>query len=104
LTGLRTVHTRAYRLGTGAVTESIWRKRSNDGYRAMADVILFHHAERLTPGVQAFAERLRAAPDPELFIYPGATHLFTDESLADHVPASAALALDRTLRLLARWP
>ena len=27
----------------------------------MADVILFHHAQGLTPGVQAFADRLRAA-------------------------------------------
>jgi dienelactone hydrolase len=27
----------------------------------MADVVLFHHAQGLTPGVQAFADRLRAA-------------------------------------------
>jgi len=44
------------------------------------------------------------AADAELFIYPGSTHLFTDESLSDHDPASAALVLERTLRLLARWP
>jgi dienelactone hydrolase len=45
-----------------------------------------------------------ASSGAELFIYPGSTHLFTDESLPDHDPASAALVLDRTLRLLARWP
>ena len=27
----------------------------------MAEVLLFHHAQGLTPGVQEFAERLRAA-------------------------------------------
>ena len=44
----------------------------------MAEVLLFHHAQGLTPGVQEFAERLRAAghtvhvPD----LYDG--HVFDD--------------------------
>lgn len=38
----------------------------------------------------------------ELFVYPGSTHLFTDESLPDHDPAAAALVLDRVLAFLAR--
>jgi len=38
--------------------------------------------------------------DAELFIYPGSTHLFTDSSLADYEPDSAALVLERTLDFL----
>ena len=30
----------------------------------MAEIILFHHAQGLTPGVVAFADRLRAAGHP----------------------------------------
>ena len=30
----------------------------------MADVLLFHHAPGLTPGVRAFADELRAAGHP----------------------------------------
>lgn len=37
----------------------------------------------------------------ELFTYPGHEHLFTDRSLSDHDPEAAALALERTLALLA---
>lgn len=33
--------------------------------------------------------------------YPGSSHLFADSSLADHVPESAALLMERTLDLLA---
>jgi dienelactone hydrolase len=44
------------------------------------------------------------AADGELFLYPGSSHLFTDSSLADYVPQSAELVLDRTLALLRRWP
>ncbi|MFA9444983.1 dienelactone hydrolase family protein [Egicoccus sp. AB-alg6-2] len=50
----------------------------------MSDVLLFHHAQGLTAGVQAFAERLRAAghrvtaPD----LYDGATFADLDAGVA----------------------
>lgn len=50
----------------------------------MSDVILFHHAQGLTPGVQAFADELRAAghrvtvPD----LYEGATFSALEEGVA----------------------
>jgi len=50
----------------------------------MADVLLFHHAQGLTPGVQTFAEALRAAghtvhvPD----LYDGRTFTDLDEGVA----------------------
>jgi dienelactone hydrolase len=51
------------------------------------------------------AEALVAdAADAELFVYPGPGHLFMETGHPDHDPASAALALERTLRLLSRWP
>ena len=37
----------------------------------------------------------------ELFVYPGDGHLFTDASLPDHEPASAALVTERVLAFLA---
>ena len=50
----------------------------------MAEVLLFHHAQGLTPGVAAFADELRAAghvvhtPD----LYDGKTFETTDEGVA----------------------
>jgi dienelactone hydrolase len=50
----------------------------------MADLILFHHAQGLTPGVHAFADRLRAKGHrvtvPDLF--DGATFATVDEGVA----------------------
>lgn len=43
-----------------------------------------------------------AAPDAELFTYPGAQHLFADHTLSDYTPEAAALLLARTLEFLAR--
>lgn len=37
----------------------------------------------------------------ELFLYPGDRHLFIDDSLPDHDPAAAALALERVQAFLA---
>lgn len=37
-----------------------------------------------------------------LYLYPGNGHLFTDKSLADYDPASAALVMQRVLAFLAR--
>ncbi len=39
----------------------------------------------------------------ELFLYPGDKHLFTDNSLADYEPESAALVMQRLLAFLARF-
>ena len=50
----------------------------------MAEVLLFHHAQGLTPGVQAFADELRAAGHtvhaPDLF--DGRTFDSIDEGMA----------------------
>src|SRR4051794_37342876 len=55
----------------------------------MAEVLLFHHAQGLTPGVLAFADRLRAAGHvvhtPDLF--EGRTFSSIDEGMA-HIKAS----------------
>jgi dienelactone hydrolase len=55
----------------------------------MAEVLLFHHAQGLTPGVQAFAEDLRSAGHtvhtPDLF--EGRTFGSIDEGMA-HIKAS----------------
>lgn len=49
-------------------------------------------------------ELVAVAPDAELFVYPGANHLFADSSLPEYDPEAAELARERTLGLLARWP
>lgn len=48
--------------------------------------------------VRAVTEAARG----ELFVYEGSAHLFTDRTLADHDAEAAALALERSLDLLAR--
>ena len=50
----------------------------------------------------AAEELVEEVSDGELFRYPGATHLFIDNSVEDYTPGSAALALERTLALLGR--
>ncbi len=50
----------------------------------MAEVLLFHHAQGLTPGIRAFADELRAAGHtvhtPDLF--DGRTFASIDEGMA----------------------
>jgi dienelactone hydrolase len=71
----------------------------------MSDVVLFHHAQGLTDGVQTFAEQLRTAghrvtvPDLD----DGTGRRFTDSSLTEYDPASAAHVMERTLQVLDRW-
>jgi dienelactone hydrolase len=43
-----------------------------------------------------------AAPDAELFVYPGDRHLFADSSLPSHDPEAARLLTERLLAFLAR--
>ena len=51
------------------------------------------------------AESLVAeAAGGELFLYPGAAHLFTDRSLDAYDEGPAELVLGRALALLSRWP
>ncbi|MPQ99087.1 dienelactone hydrolase [Modestobacter sp. I12A-02628] len=52
--------------------------------------------------VDAARALVAAAPDAELFLYPGDRHLFADSSLPDHEPVAAALLLGRVRDLLAR--
>jgi dienelactone hydrolase len=47
-------------------------------------------------------DQVRGRAPAELFVYEGATHLFTDASLPDHDPPSAALVLERVLAFLDR--
>lgn len=49
-----------------------------------------------------FVEQVGQGATAELFIYPGATHLFSDSSLSDFEQASAELLLERTLEFLGR--
>jgi dienelactone hydrolase len=42
------------------------------------------------------------ADDGEMFLYPGAGHLFTDSTLADYDADAAALVMQRVLAFLAR--
>jgi dienelactone hydrolase len=47
------------------------------------------------------AQALAASADQaELFLYPGAQHLFADPSLADYDPAAATLLTERVLAFL----
>jgi dienelactone hydrolase len=47
-------------------------------------------------------ELATAVPGAEVFLYPGDRHLFTDDSIEEYEPRSAALVLERALDLLAR--
>lgn len=47
---------------------------------------------------------VEGAADGELHLYPGSTHLFTDASLDVYDAAATGLVVERTLRLLSRWP
>lgn len=44
----------------------------------------------------------KQAEEGEVFLYPGAGHLFADRSSSDYEPESAALLMQRTLAFLAR--
>ena len=74
----------------------------------MADVLLFHHTQGLTPGITAFADRLRAAGHtvhtPDLFA--GRTFASIEEGMAftrsEDAPDVDALADDEAARLPAR--
>lgn len=51
--------------------------------------------------VQDGREIAAAVDDVELFLYPGAAHLFSDRSLSEHDETAAALLLQRVLAFLA---
>ena len=67
----------------------------------MAEVLLFHHAQGLTPGVQAFADELRAAGHtvhtPDLFA--GKTFGSIDEGLAHAKSVGFETILENGVRL-----
>jgi len=67
----------------------------------MAEVLLFHHAQGLTPGVRAFADELRAAGHtvhtPDLF--DGRTFVSIDEGLAYAKEIGFENLLERAVRL-----
>ena len=52
--------------------------------------------------LDAARELVAAAPDAELFLYPGEQHLFTDRSLPAYDPAAAELVTGRVLAFLDR--
>lgn len=72
----------------------------------MADVLLFHHAQGLTPGVVAFADRLRDATHtvrtPDLF--EGRTFASIEEGMAYIEDAGFEAVRQRGLRLAADLP
>lgn len=55
-------------------------------------------AEEDLPAARELAESVEGA---ELFLYPGASHLFADSSLADYDESAAALLRERVLAFLA---
>lgn len=52
--------------------------------------------------VDEFVERAGVVATAERFVYPGSTHLFTDSSVADYEPVTAAQVMERTLEFLER--
>jgi dienelactone hydrolase len=50
--------------------------------------------------IEAARELVASVEGAELFLYPGAEHLFADDSLASYDEAAAALLLERTLAFL----
>lgn len=50
--------------------------------------------------VEEFVAEVGKVAGAELHLYPGSSHLFTDSSLPDYEPRSAALVLERTLAFL----
>jgi dienelactone hydrolase len=52
--------------------------------------------------IDAARDLVKTVADGELFLYPGAGHLFADASLADYDPAAAALLTERALAFLSR--
>lgn len=66
----------------------------------MADVLLFHHAQGLTPGVQALADELRGAghvvhaPD----LYDGKTYATLDDGIAHAAEVGFGEILERGVR------
>ena len=72
----------------------------------MAEVVLFHHAQGLTPGVTAFADDLRAAghivhtPD----LYEGATFDTLDDGVANADRIGMAEVMERGVRAAEALP
>jgi dienelactone hydrolase len=62
------------------------------------------HVSEHDPWVEldAVRELVGGARDAELFLYPGAAHLFTDGTTPEHDPAATEQVLRRSLRLLER--
>jgi dienelactone hydrolase len=54
-------------------------------------------------GADECMEFAAEVPEAELFVYPGADHLFTDSSLAEYDAAATDLVVERSLELLSRW-
>ena len=52
--------------------------------------------------IDAARDLVAAAPDAELFLYPGDQHLFSDSSLASYDAAATRLLLQRVLQFLTR--
>lgn len=50
--------------------------------------------------LSAARELVAGAGDRELFLYPGAAHLFTERGTPDHVPEAAGLCVERVLCFL----
>ena len=67
----------------------------------MAEVLVFHHAQGLTPGIRAFADELRAAGHtvhtPDLF--DGRTFGSIDEGLAYAKEVGFETILERGVRV-----
>jgi dienelactone hydrolase len=63
----------------------------------LAEVLLFHHAQG---DIDAARALVQAAPDAELFLYPGNRHPFTDSSLPSYDESAATQLTQRVLSFL----
>jgi dienelactone hydrolase len=70
------------------------------------DVALQVHVSEHDPWCDLDATRalVDGAADGTLHVYPGDAHLFTDAGTAQYDADATELVLERTLRLLRRWP
>ena len=72
----------------------------------MADIVLFHHAQGLTPGVQAFADRIRRhghlviVPD----FYEGRTFASIEEGVAHAESIGFGRVIDRAIAMVQPLP
>lgn len=94
--------TRPGALGALLLHSAVPAAAFGSGWPRNVDLQVHVHDEDPLGDVDDARELVAGVPGAELFLYPGSTHLFTDNSLPDHHPQHTALVLERALAFLAR--